>query len=47
MEESSSRLGSFVIGFAAYWPQFPGLRERLERNHRQVVDTQPQVPRNG
>src|SRR5439155_3929386 len=25
----SCRVGLFSIGLAAYWPQFPGLRERL------------------
>src|SRR5260370_10422354 len=24
------RIGLFSIGLAAYWPQFPGLKERLE-----------------
>ncbi len=27
---SSARVGVFGIGLAAYWPQFPGLKERLE-----------------
>lgn len=25
-----ARVGVFAVGLAAYWPQFPGLRERLE-----------------
>ena len=25
----AARVGVFGIGLAAYWPQFPGLRERL------------------
>jgi len=29
-------VGVFGIGLAAYWPQFPGLRERLENYQRQV-----------
>ena len=24
------RIGIFGIGLAAYWPQFPGMKERLE-----------------
>lgn len=31
-----SRIGIFGIGLAAYWPQFPGLRERLEGYQREV-----------
>ena len=27
---SSLRIGLFGIGLDAYWPQFPGLKERLE-----------------
>ena len=30
------RIGLFSIGLAAYWPQFPGLKERLEGYARQV-----------
>jgi L-arabinose isomerase len=30
------RVGVFSIGLAAYWPQFPGLKERLEGYGRQV-----------
>ncbi|MDB5077850.1 MAG: putative L-arabinose isomerase protein [Chloroflexi bacterium] len=30
------RVGLFSIGLAAYWPQFPGLKERLEGYGRQV-----------
>jgi len=26
-----ARIGVFGIGLAAYWPQFPGLRETIER----------------
>lgn len=29
-------IGVFGIGLAAYWPQFPGLKERLEEYQRQV-----------
>lgn len=32
----NARVGVFGIGLAAYWPQFPGLRERLERYQREV-----------
>lgn len=31
-----ARIGVFGIGLAAYWPQFPGLRERLEGYQREV-----------
>lgn len=30
------KIGIFGIGLAAYWPQFPGLREQLEGYQRQV-----------
>jgi L-arabinose isomerase len=30
------RVGVFGIGLAAYWPQFPGLRERLQQYQRDV-----------
>jgi L-arabinose isomerase len=38
MAESNAkpRLGVFGIGLAAYWPQFPGLKERLEGYQGQV-----------
>lgn len=32
----AARVGVFGIGLAAYWPQFPGLRERLEGYQREV-----------
>jgi L-arabinose isomerase len=32
------RVGLFSIGLAAYWPQFPGLKERLEGYARQVAE---------
>jgi len=32
------RVGVFSIGLAAYWPQFPGLKERLEGYGRQVEE---------
>jgi hypothetical protein len=28
--DGQPRVGSIGIGLAAYWPQFEGLRERLE-----------------
>src|SRR5260370_17854716 len=31
------RVGLFSIGLAAYWPQFPGLKERLEGYAAQVA----------
>ena len=33
---SNPRIGVFGIGLAAYWPQFPGLKDRLERYQRDV-----------
>ena len=33
---SSARIGVFGIGLAAYWPQFAGLKERLEGYQREV-----------
>jgi L-arabinose isomerase len=33
-----ARIGLFAIGLAAYWPQFPGLRERLEGYYQHVSD---------
>jgi L-arabinose isomerase len=35
---AASRIGVFGIGLAAYWPQFPGLKERLEGYQRRVED---------
>ncbi len=32
----AGRIGTFGIGLAAYWPQFPGLKERLEGYQREV-----------
>jgi L-arabinose isomerase len=32
-----ARIGLFAIGLAAYWPQFPGLRERLEGYYQHVA----------
>jgi L-arabinose isomerase len=34
--ERKGRVGVFGIGLAAYWPQFPGLKERLEGYQREV-----------
>ena len=34
----SARIGVFGIGLAAYWPQFPGMKERLEGYQRVVED---------
>ena len=31
-----ARVGVFGIGLAAYWPQFPGMKERLEGYQREV-----------
>jgi L-arabinose isomerase len=35
-KKSGGRIGVFGIGLAAYWPQFPGLKERLEGYQREV-----------
>ena len=32
-----ARVGVFAIGLAAYWPQFPGLKEQLEGYYQHVV----------
>src|SRR5450755_3644743 len=34
----TARVGIFGIGLAAYWPQFPGLQDRLENYGRLVED---------
>ncbi len=34
----TARIGVFGIGLAAYWPQFPGIRERLEAYQRSIED---------
>lgn len=36
--QTQAKVGVFGIGLAAYWPQFPGLRERLEGYQRQVEE---------
>jgi L-arabinose isomerase len=36
VESPKPRLGVFGIGLAAYWPQFPGLKMRLEGYQREV-----------
>ncbi len=33
-----ARVGLFAVGLAAYWPQFPGLKQRLERYYDHVAD---------
>lgn len=33
-----ARIGLFAVGLAAYWPQFPGLKEKLARYHQHVID---------
>jgi L-arabinose isomerase len=35
-KQHAGRIGVFGIGLAAYWPQFAGLRERLENYQREV-----------
>ena len=36
IQPSRARVGVFGIGLAAYWPQFPGLKERLAGYQREV-----------
>src|SRR5579875_3929394 len=38
MPATRARIGLFSIGLAAYWPQFPGLKERLEGYGRYVAE---------
>ncbi len=38
IESPKPRVGVFGVGLAAYWPQFEGLRERLE-GYQQAVET--------
>ncbi|MBI4903151.1 MAG: L-fucose/L-arabinose isomerase family protein [Acidobacteria bacterium] len=35
-KQTPGRIGVFGIGLAAYWPQFPGLRERLQSYQSEV-----------
>ncbi len=37
-QAENARVGVFGIGLAAYWPQFPGLKERLESYQRKVEE---------
>ena len=37
-ERLAAKIGVFGIGLAAYWPQFEGLRERLEGYQRHVEE---------
>ena len=39
MQKSRAKVGIFGIGLAAYWPQFEGLKERLE-GYQKKVETQ-------
>ncbi len=32
-----ARIGLFAIGLAAYWPQFPGLKEKLENYYQHIA----------
>lgn len=36
MNRAKAKIGIFGIGLAAYWPQFEGLKERLEGYQRQI-----------
>lgn len=38
MNHHTPRIGLFSIGLDAYWPQFEGLRERLEGHSRRVAE---------
>lgn len=33
-----ARIGLFAVGLAAYWPQFAGLKEKLEGYHQHVIN---------
>jgi L-arabinose isomerase len=35
-------IGVFAVGLAAYWPQFPSMRETLLRHHEQLVAKLPE-----
>jgi hypothetical protein len=39
----TGRTGIFGIGLAAYWPQFPGMKGRLEGYERAVEDREPLI----
>ncbi|MGI8485498.1 MAG: L-arabinose isomerase family protein [Thermomicrobiales bacterium] len=39
MQRNGARVGVFGIGLAAYWPQFPGLKEAID-GHLRHVETQ-------
>ncbi len=36
--EIQARVGVFGVGLAAYWPQFPGLKETIEDYLRHVEE---------
>jgi L-arabinose isomerase len=36
-QQAGARVGLFGIGLAAYWPQFPGIKERLEGYQRSIA----------
>ena len=38
MTEPRATVGVFGIGLDTYWPQFPGLRERIEGYQRRVEE---------
>lgn len=38
-----AKVGLFAVGLAAYWPQFPGLKDRLEGYYRHVAEQLEQV----
>ena len=35
-KHTRARIGIFNVGFHRYWPQFPGLREELDRLPRRI-----------
>jgi L-arabinose isomerase len=37
-ERGAAKIGVFNVGFHRYWPQFPGLRERLDRYRQEFED---------
>ena len=38
MKKTKAKIGIFGIGLAAYWPQFKGLKERLESYQKQIEE---------
>ena len=45
MQSDKASVGVFGIGLVAYWPQFEGLKERLEGYQRDVEERISELPR--